>query len=225
MTGKRRPLADQVIVMTGAMHGIGSATARLAAKQGARLLLAARDAAALDELAGDIWRSGGRVEALRVDGSVKEQVTALGRVALHHFGRVDTWVNIGESVLDVQNNDTSRGEFWNVVHGSITALGIMRHDGGTIVNLLFETAARHDIKRFTDALRTEVATDGVPISVTLVHTAMQNVDSAPEQVAQAILHAAAHAKRDVYAGGFAQVVDELISHALKRPRSRVRLPD
>lgn len=217
MTGKRKPLGEQVIVVTGATSGIGAATVRMAARQGARLLVAAADPALLDELAGDLRRGGGKVEALRVDASVKEQVTALGRVALHRFGRVDTWVNISDPVPASPDEDTSRAEFWRAVHGSITALGLMRQDGGTIVTLLSDTAARHDIKRFTDALRTEIATDRVPISVTLIHSPA-DADTAPGTVAQAILHAAQHVKREMYAGGVAQVVDEFISFALRRPR-------
>ena len=54
MATKRTPLKEQVIVLTGATSGIGLATARLAAGHGARLVLAARDAEALETLADEL---------------------------------------------------------------------------------------------------------------------------------------------------------------------------
>ncbi|HEX8477701.1 MAG TPA: SDR family NAD(P)-dependent oxidoreductase, partial [Telluria sp.] len=47
MAANLKPLAKQVIVITGATSGIGLTTARMAAKQGAKVVVAARDAAAL----------------------------------------------------------------------------------------------------------------------------------------------------------------------------------
>ena len=45
---KLKPLSEQVIVITGASSGIGLATASMAAKKGARVVLAARNEDALD---------------------------------------------------------------------------------------------------------------------------------------------------------------------------------
>ncbi|HEX8788824.1 MAG TPA: SDR family NAD(P)-dependent oxidoreductase, partial [Telluria sp.] len=50
MASKLKKLNEQVIVLTGATSGIGLATARMAAEAGAKLVLAARDADALDGL-------------------------------------------------------------------------------------------------------------------------------------------------------------------------------
>ncbi len=81
-------------------------------------------------------------------------------------------------------------------------------------------ASKHAVKGYTDALRLELADEGAPVSVTLVKPA--GIDTlfvehaknyldeqpklpqpvyAPEVVARAILHAAAHPARDIYAGG------------------------
>ena len=51
MTVRLKPIAQQVIVITGATSGIGLATARMARKQGARVVLAARNEQALKALA------------------------------------------------------------------------------------------------------------------------------------------------------------------------------
>ncbi len=56
-----KPLGEQVMVITGATSGIGLATARMAAEAGARLVLAARSGADLEEVARQLDHTGGRV--------------------------------------------------------------------------------------------------------------------------------------------------------------------
>ena len=63
-----KPLRDQVIVITGASSGIGLATARRAARQGAKLVLAARNGEALAEIVREIAAEGG--EAIDVVADV-----------------------------------------------------------------------------------------------------------------------------------------------------------
>ena len=198
-------LSAQVIVITGATTSIGTATARLAAKHGARLVLADDDSVALDQLAGDVRRAGGEVLAMRVDAAVKEQVTALGRAAVQRFGRIDTWVNHGARDVDVALTQAARERrfktgFWATVHGTIAARGLMREEGGAIVNLDSDASAKHDVKGFTDALREEIDTDGVPISVTLVHALGAATKATPRLMAEAILYAAGHAKPVIRVG-------------------------
>jgi NADP-dependent 3-hydroxy acid dehydrogenase YdfG len=59
MSVRLKKVADQVIVLTGASSGIGLATARMAAKRGARLVLAARNEEALRQLTDEIRAAGG----------------------------------------------------------------------------------------------------------------------------------------------------------------------
>ena len=67
MTVTLKPLQEQVIVLTGASSGIGLATARAAAERGARLVLVARNEAALEELAVEIRAKGGVAVAAGAD--------------------------------------------------------------------------------------------------------------------------------------------------------------
>jgi NADP-dependent 3-hydroxy acid dehydrogenase YdfG len=71
MKVKLKKLKDQVLVITGASSGIGLATARMAAKRGARLVLAARSRDALRQLTDEISQNGG--EAVYVVADVAKQ--------------------------------------------------------------------------------------------------------------------------------------------------------
>ena len=60
-------LSGRVCVVTGASRGIGEATARMLATEGANVLLVARDAHALDAVAADCAGAGGVVETFAID--------------------------------------------------------------------------------------------------------------------------------------------------------------
>src|SRR5690349_19058225 len=79
---------DPVLLITGASTGIGAATARHAAEQGYRLVLAARSTDKLEALASEL---GGAERALAVacDVSEYDQQEAMVRRALDAFGRLD----------------------------------------------------------------------------------------------------------------------------------------
>ena len=81
-------MSDPVLLITGASSGIGAATARAAAEQGYRLVLAARREDDLERLAGEL---GGeeRARAVRCDVTEWDQVEALAAAAIEAFGSVD----------------------------------------------------------------------------------------------------------------------------------------
>jgi 3-oxoacyl-[acyl-carrier protein] reductase len=86
-------LAGKVSLVTGASRGIGRAIARELAAQGATVLLAARDAAKLEEAVGEIRSAGGRGEALALDVADRASIEgAFGRLLEAH-GRLDHLVN------------------------------------------------------------------------------------------------------------------------------------
>lgn len=88
-----KQLANRVAIITGASSGIGRATARLFASEGACVVVGARGRAALEALAAEITAAGGR--AVAVAGDVKDEhyAQALVETALGRFGRLDVAFN------------------------------------------------------------------------------------------------------------------------------------
>src|SRR5215204_4914215 len=115
-----KPLHDQVIVITGASSGIGLTTARMAARRGARLVLAARNDDALRQLVEELRRDSAQAIHVEADVGVEADVRRISEEALRAFGQFDTWVNnAGASVygncLDVSIEDMRRvfaTNFW-----------------------------------------------------------------------------------------------------------------
>lgn len=188
MTPGLRPIAEQVIVITGATSGIGLVTARRAAAAGARVVLCARDREALRELEREIGSRGGEALAVAGDVGSMEDMRALARAAEDRFGGFDTWVNNAGATIYGRIEDTPLDEqrrlfdtnYWGVVHGSLAALPMLRRRGGALINLGsvlsyravplqgVYSASKFAIRGFTDALRMEVEKDGAPVSVTLI---------------------------------------------------------
>jgi short-subunit dehydrogenase len=192
MSVQLRKINEQVMVITGATSGIGLTTARMAAEQCAKLVLAARSADALDQLASELRRTGTQVATVVADVGKPADVERIGHAAMERFGRIDTWVNnAGISIFgrneEVALEDMQRlfdTNYWGVVHGSLEAVKHMKsRGGGAIINLGSElsdhsiplqgiyAASKHAVKAFTDSLRMELEKDKAPISVTLIKPA------------------------------------------------------
>jgi short-subunit dehydrogenase len=190
-----KPLDQQVIVITGASSGIGLATAEAAAKQGAKLVLAARSAKTLSEIVQNINAAGGQAVHVVADVADRQQVERIAETAISRFGRIDTWINdAGVSIYgrldEVSEKDSRRlfdTNFWGVVNGSLAALPYLRMNGGALINVGSEvsdavvplqgiySASKHAVKGFTDALRVEIEeVDKAPVSITLIQPTAVN---------------------------------------------------
>ena len=86
-------IKDKVVVITGASSGLGEATARHLASQGARLVLGARRTERLQQLVAEITAAGGQAIAVTTDVARREDVEALVAKGEQHFGRIDVLVN------------------------------------------------------------------------------------------------------------------------------------
>ena len=185
---KLRKIDEQVMVITGATSGIGLTTARMAAQQGAQLMLIARNEAELVRLRNEITEKGGRAMHYAADVADERSLRDAAARCVEVFGRIDTWVNnagvaIYGKLMDVTEEDARRlfeTNYWGVVAGSRAAVEHLRERGGAIINVGSEVsdmpvpllgpycASKHAVKGFTDVLRMELEADGLPISVTLI---------------------------------------------------------
>lgn len=86
-------LAGKVAIVTGASSGIGRATAKLFAKEGAKVIVAARREAELASLVKEIAAEGGEAVALAGDVQSEDFAKSLAAAAAKHFGRLDIAFN------------------------------------------------------------------------------------------------------------------------------------
>jgi len=183
-----KPLREQVIVITGASSGIGLCTARRAASEGARVVLAARNERDLSNAVAAIHRDGGRATYVVADVADAQDVERVAHAAIQKFGGFDTWVNNASTSIygrldEIDMADKRRlfdVNFWGVVNGCRAAVPHLKSRGGTLINvgsvtsdqpiplLGIYSAAKHAVKAYTDTLRMELEEEGAPISVSLV---------------------------------------------------------
>lgn len=189
-----KPIREQVIVITGASSGIGLATARAAAKHGAKLVLLSRSDSVLAQTVQEIESQGGEAIHVVADVGRREDLQAGAVAALARFGRIDTWVNNAgvaifgrlEEVSDEDHQRLFKTNFWGTVYGSLVALPYLKREGGALINIGsvlsdqaiplqgMYSASKHAVKAFTDALRMELLEEGAPVSVTLIKPAAIN---------------------------------------------------
>jgi short-subunit dehydrogenase len=172
-----RNLKGAVVVITGASSGIGQATAEAFARNGANLVLAARDAAALQLVAKRCRKIGSDVLVVPTDVTHAEAVKELASKALS-FGRVDIWVsNVGvgavgrfhETPIEAHEQVIKAnliGHF-NDAHAVIPIF--LRQKAGTFINMISlsgyaptpfaaaYSASKFGLRGFSEALRGELA--------------------------------------------------------------------
>jgi len=237
MRAPRPDLSDKVMVLTGASSGIGLATARAAAAGGLRLVLAARGADALEQVAAELRATGAQVLAVPTDVADPVQVEALADAAVARFGRIDVWVNgaaIGvvgtvDQITAEEFDRVTRVVYLGVVHGCKAAVPRMRAQGGGVVVTIASVlgvravplqapyvAAKHAVVGFTDALRMELARERSRVRVGLVLPA--GIDTPYYDHARSKLGVLPSAPPPVYGP---EVVAEAVLDAASAPRSRL----
>lgn len=188
---KLKKVSEQTIVITGATSGIGLTTARRAARNGANLVLVARNENALRQLTDELTAKGAQAIYYAADVADEAALRGVAAVANERFGGFDTWINNAGSSIYSKIEETSvedmrrlfETNFWGVVFGSRIAAQFLRannNGGGAIINVGsvlsdraisyqgMYSASKHAVKGFTDAFRMELEADKLPISVTLI---------------------------------------------------------
>ncbi|MEW4429337.1 SDR family oxidoreductase [Paenibacillus pabuli] len=176
----------KVVVITGASSGIGEATARLLAQQGAHVVIGARRVERLHALASSIRSEGGSVEVQALDVTRLEEMQSIVNLALTRYGRLDVVVN-NAGLMPLSPLEALKVDEWNrmidvnirgVLHGIAAGLPVMRKQGaGQFINIAsigayavtptasVYCATKYAVRAITEGLRLEVGED---IRVTLV---------------------------------------------------------
>lgn len=184
-----RGAEPEVVVVTGASAGVGRATIRAFAKQGAHIGLLARGRDGLECARREVEAAGGRALALPTDVANADEVEAAAAAVEEAFGPIDIWVNNAMTSVFSPVKEMTAAEFERVtkvtylgyVYGTLSALKrMLPRDRGVIVQVGSALAyrgiplqaaycgAKHAIEGFTESLRCELLHDASNVRVTMV---------------------------------------------------------
>jgi 3-oxoacyl-[acyl-carrier protein] reductase len=115
-------LRDKVALITGPAKGMGRAVTLAFAKEGARLVLAGRDTAAIDPVASEARERGVETIVVHCDLTVASQTESLAARALEAFGQIDVLVNVagGSGPIGKTGWETTTEEFNEIVQLNMT---------------------------------------------------------------------------------------------------------
>jgi short-subunit dehydrogenase len=143
MESKKATISGKVAVITGASMGIGEAIARLFADEGANVVLLSRDAGRAEAARSRLNHPENSL-ALACDVRHREEIDRVIGLTLHHFGRIDVWVNnAGHGLLDsvaqvdmAACRETFETNFFGALAAMQAVMPIMRQQGaGAIINI------------------------------------------------------------------------------------------
>jgi NAD(P)-dependent dehydrogenase (short-subunit alcohol dehydrogenase family) len=185
----------RVIGVTGASAGIGRATVRRFARDGAKIGLIARGRERLESTAAEVERLGGEALVLPLDVAEPDAVEDAAAQIEERFGPLDIWVNNAMATVFAPVRDVTPDEFQRAtevtylgtVWGTMAALRrMLPRDQGTIVQvgsaLAYRSiplqapycAAKHAILGFTESLRVELRHEGSNVHVAMVQLPAHN---------------------------------------------------
>ena len=121
------PLTDTVALITGSSSGIGAATARRLAAEGAAVALVARRRDRLEELAATISGEGGTVLVVEADVTSEQQAAAAVERTVAELGRLDTLVSNAGVMLLGPALDTPVAEWDQMVAVNVQGMLYVAH--------------------------------------------------------------------------------------------------
>ena len=187
--------SPEVVVITGATAGVGRATARAFARQGAKIGLLARGEEGLAATKRDVEQLGGTALALPTDIADHEAVERAAQQVEDELGPIDVWVSnamtsVFAPVKEIAPEDFKRATevtYLGAVYGVMAALKqMLPRDRGHLVlvgsalayrGIPLQSAycgAKHAIEGFFDSLRAELLHDGSNVKATIVELPAMN---------------------------------------------------
>ena len=180
-------LQGKVAFVSGGSSGIGAATARRMAQEGAVVVICGRHQDTLDKVVADIRAAGGQAEAVVADVGVEAQYVGAIEAAAQRHGKLDILVNNAMAytwgALDAMSTADWHANFTTTVDGGFwgtrTALQLMKGKVGAIVNVSSicgqlgvpwmsgYSAAKAAIDNFSRAAAAEGAPHGVRVNVVI----------------------------------------------------------
>jgi short-subunit dehydrogenase len=184
--GRRRSIAGSRILITGASQGIGKALAEAAAQQGAQVLAAARSQPLLRELADGVKAQGFALETVQADITSAADRQRMVEAAVRCFGGLDILVNNAGIGATGQLSDASperlrqimEVNFFGLTETTRACLPLLRQGNRpAVVNISSiagkrgiparseYSASKFAVQGFSEALRPELAKDGIDVLV------------------------------------------------------------
>jgi short-subunit dehydrogenase len=179
-------LKGKVVLITGASSGFGEEAARLFAKEGCKVVLAARRLERLQALADEIQGSGGEAVAIPVDVNESAEIRVMVQTVLDLYGQINIlFNNAGFGAMDWFENLSPQRHIETLIRVNLTGTmlvtravlpGMLERRSGHIINmasvagliasplLTTYSASKYGVRAFTDALRREVSPFGIRVS-------------------------------------------------------------
>jgi len=185
---RKKPLQEQVIVVTGASSGVGRAIARAAGRRGARVVVAARGEDGLRAAVEEVERAGSEALAVPTDVTDPAQNEELVRRALERFGRIDTFVANAIVTVYAEAEHLEPAElrrvvdvnFFGVAYAFWASLPALKETRGTFLHVSSALAYRGiplqaaycsskaAARTFLESARVELQKHGTGVDVSLV---------------------------------------------------------
>lgn len=185
----KRTKQPRVVVITGASAGVGRATVRAFAEEGAYIGLIARGADGLEAARREVEESGGKALVLPLDVADAARMEEAAARVERELGPIDVWVNnamvsVFSPVKEMEPEEYRRVTevtYLGYVYGTLAALKrMLPRDRGVIIQVGSTLAyrgiplqsaycgAKHAIQGFCDSLRSELLHDGSKVKLTMI---------------------------------------------------------
>ena len=239
MFKRGQEIDGKVVLITGASSGIGRASARHFAEAGANLVLTARSADDLDQVAGGCRRVGADVATMLADIGDERQVRVLANVAVDHFGRVDAWINNAGVIAYGHFEDLPSEVFDGVirtnllgqVYGARAALDLFHRQGsGVLVNLssvwgrmtspyvIPYVVSKHGVRAFSECLRQGLAATEAGEDIHVCTVLPESVDT---PIFQHAANYTGHGAKPISPVIGAERAARAVVSAVRRPRAEI----